>query len=94
MNLFVAKRSPGASGDIVWPVAGDAGAVEVENGLAHELVRCFPHDFYFTTAPAVEVAPVVKKAAVKAVPAEPKVEDDLNEAMNVASPTKRRTTKE
>lgn len=92
---FVSKSEPGGAAGYVWEVGGPEGAIEVDDVTAFKIVRDLPHVFSFVQAPA-KAATAEKKAAkakedVEEVPA---IEPELAEAVEAASPTKKRATKE
>jgi len=90
---LVAKKQPGGSNEFEWLVGGDEGAIEVSASFAHFLCSAKHSDFYVVDAP---VAPKpAKKPAEKVAPLvkDEDPSEELNDALEVSSPTKRRSTK-
>jgi len=103
--VLLAKTEPGGAAGLVWEKAGDEGAIEVNPRLAHELLSIPGELFYVVTKEVKKIeteieaeVKKVEKVAKKTVSKEPKEETtvsaDVAEALEVASPTKRRSTKE
>ena len=97
--VLLAKRGLGGAAGLVWEKEGDEGAIEVHPRLAQELLSIPGDLFYIVEKVAKSVEEAVEKVAPKkAAPKTPEVEervgDDLSDALETASPTKRRSTKE
>ena len=97
--ILLAKVEPGSAAGLVWEKAGAEGALEVHPFLARELLAIPGDHFFIVDKPAEKAAPA-KKAAPKAEKVEAKAEDtpaienEIEEAVEAASPTKKRATKE
>lgn len=101
--VLLAANEPGGTEGFSWEKAGDAGAIEVPTRVAHALLS-IPGELFYVVQKEVkkiekeveaEVDKVVpKKAPAKAVKEETTVTADVSEALDAASPTKRRSTKE
>jgi len=105
--VLLAANQPGGTEGYNWEKAGDEGAIEVPARLAHSLLS-IPGELFYTVTKEVKkvekaveaevekveekVAP--KKAAPKAAEKSETASEDISEAIEVASPTKRRSTKE
>jgi len=98
--VLLAKKELGGAAGYVWDKVGDEGALEIHPRLAQELLS-IPGELFYVVEKAVnkveevftevvEKAPV-KKTAPKAPVVEEKVGDDLSDALQTASSTKRRT---
>jgi len=98
--VLLAKKELGGAAGLVWEKVGAEGAIEVHPRLAHELLS-IPGELFFVVEKEVkkieeEVKVAVEKAvSKKAAPKPPVVEekpgDDLSEALEVTSTTKRRS---
>lgn len=90
--VFLAKTEPGSAEGLTWEKAGAEGAIEVHPRLARELLA-IPGELFFLVekeVKKVEKAIKAEKAAPKA--AEEEIPStDISEAIDAASPTKRRT---
>lgn len=92
--VFLAKIEPGSAAGLNWEKAGEEGAIDVHPRLAYELLS-IPGEHFFVTEKSASKSTVAKKVAPKEeVLKEEVVSNDLNEAVQAASPTKRRSTKE
>jgi hypothetical protein len=92
MNVFVAKEQPGGCAGYEWTVGGDKGAIEMPAWRANELCAIQHSDFYVIDTPVK----AVEKKAEKSASTAPEVEnpsEELNEATETSSPTRRRSTK-
>jgi hypothetical protein len=100
--VLLAANEPGGTEGFSWEKAGDAGAIEVPPRVAHALLS-IPGELFYIVQKEVkkaeeeikkveaEVEKVVpKKAATKAAKEETTA-TDVSEALDAASPTKRRT---
>jgi hypothetical protein len=106
--VLLAKNEPGGAEGLVWETAGEEGAIEVHPRLAHSLLAIPGEHFFIVAEKAVKkvekaVEAVVadvekvlpKKASTKAAAKEEVAPAaDVVEALEAASPTKRRSTKE
>jgi len=100
---LLAKNEPGGAAGLVWEKAGAEGAIEIHPQLAQELLA-IPGKLFFVVEKEIKKIEeevkekvekaVSKKAAPEAPAAEEKVGDDLSDALEATSPTKRRATKE
>ena len=90
-TALIARNFAGGIGQYVWDKTGPEGAIEVPMPLAAELLQIDAEDFFVVEA-AKPVAKAEKKAAPKAEEVEVKDEPvaDLTDALEAASPTKRR----
>jgi hypothetical protein len=101
--VLLAKTEPGGAAGLVWEKAGDEGAIEVHPRLANELLA-IPGELFYVVKKEVkkvekaieaEVEKIVaKKSPAKAATEEVNTSADLSEAIDTASSTKRRSTKE
>jgi N-acetylglutamate synthase/N-acetylornithine aminotransferase len=106
---LIAKTEPGGAAGLVWEKAGDEGAIEVHPRLAQELLNIPGELFYVVVQTAKQVVKdvekevtaveaEVKKAVTKKAAEKPAEEvapaADIAEAIDTASPTKRRSNKE
>lgn len=105
--VLLAANEPGGTEGFSWEKAGDAGAIEVPPRLAHALLS-IPGELFYVVNKEVKkvekeveeeiskVEKVVKKTTLKEFKEqkETSVSEDVSEAIDVASPTKRRSTKE
>jgi len=102
--VLLAANEPGGTEGFSWEKTGDAGAIEVPPRVAHALLS-IPGELYYVVqkeikkiekeieAEVSKVEKVVKKTTLKEQK-EASVSEDVSEAIDVASPTKRRSTKE
>jgi len=92
-TVLLAKKEPGSAPGVQWKVAGEDGAQEVDAAYAEHLLRITGNDFFVVPSrdqeveEPVEVKEPVKPKAKPKVKPEPAVEDDLTEALKVASST-------
>jgi hypothetical protein len=96
---LIAKTEPGGAAGLLWEKAGDEGAIEVHPRLAQELLNIPGELFYVVTNVVKKVEKEIEVEVEKVVPTKSaKTEEepaaDISEALDVASPTKRRSTKE
>jgi hypothetical protein len=105
--VLLAANEPGGTEGFSWEKTGDAGAIEVPPRVAHALLS-IPGELYYVVQKEVKkiekeieaevskVEKVVKKTTLKEFKEqkEASVSEDVSEAIDVASPTKRRSTKE
>jgi hypothetical protein len=106
MVLIAANQTSGTEG-FSWEKAGDAGAIEVPHHVAIKLLQ-IPGELFYVVQKEVKkiekeveaevskVEKVVKKTTLKEFKEqkEASISEDVSEAIDVASPTKRRSTKE
>ena len=104
--VLLAANEPGGTEGFSWEKAGDAGAIEVPPRLAHALLS-IPGELFYVVQKEVKkiekeveeeikkVEAEVEKVIPKKAPAKAAKEEitstDVSEALDAASPTKRRT---
>jgi len=100
--VLLAANEPGGTEGFSWEKAGDAGAIEVPPRVAHALLS-IPGELFYVVQKEVkkieaevvaEVEKVAKKAISKAKEEITNTSEDISEAIDVASSTKRRSNKE
>jgi hypothetical protein len=100
--VLLAANEPGGTEGFSWEKAGDAGAIEVPPRVAHALLSIPGELFYIVqkevkkieTEVVAEVEKIAKKAVSKAKEEITITAEDISEAIDVASSTKRRSNKE
>ena len=100
--VLLAANEPGGTEGFSWEKAGDAGAIEVPPRVAHALLSIPGELFYVVqkevkkieTEVVAEVEKIAKKAVSKAKEEITTTAEDISEAIDVASSTKRRSNKE
>lgn len=102
--VLLAKNEPGGAAGLVWEKAGAEGAIEVHPRFAYELLN-MPGDLFFIVEQEVKkvekavkaevekIEDAVKPDAPAAAEADVVATDDIDAAVEVASSTKRRSTK-
>ena len=100
--VLLAANEPGGTEGFSWEKAGDTGAIEVPPRVAHALLS-IPGELFYVVQKEVkkieaevvaEVEKVAKKAVFKAKEEITNTSEDISEAIDVASSTKRRSNKE
>ena len=102
--VFLAANEPNGTEGFSWEKAGDAGAIEVPPHVAITLLQ-IPGDLFYVVQKEVKkiekeveaevskVEKVVKKTTLKEFreQKETSISEDVSEALDVASPTKRKS---
>jgi hypothetical protein len=93
--VFIATNEPRGCSGYVWTAGGPEGAIEVDEVTAWKIVSDLPNTFFYVNAPVKAVS--AEKKSVKTeigFDETPAIEQEITAAVEAASPTKRRATKE
>jgi hypothetical protein len=89
-TVLLAKKSKGGVGKYSWEKTGPEGAIEVDSKFAYELLSIAGNDYTIVKPEDVKPAPKPEPKVEAKVEVEETSVNELSDAIEVASPTKRR----